>query len=115
MDKNIVVNITEKALKEIKDLAEKHGIKEIVLRVQAIPGGCSGITYHIGFDKVRENDTIIEKDGIKIVVDKDNIPLVNGVNIDYVITPFGEGFKIENPNIAPPLGGGCASCPNGMI
>jgi len=109
---DIVITITEKAAEELKKLAEQHGIKDIVLRVQAIPGGCSGISYSMGFDEVRENDTVIEQNGIKIVVDQNSVPFINGAEIDYVVTPFGEGFKINNPN-AMNFGGGCSSCGTG--
>ena len=109
---DIVITVTEKAAEELKKLAEQHGIKDIVLRIQAIPGGCSGISYSMGFDEVRENDTVIEQNGIKIVVDQNSVPFINGAEIDYVVTPFGEGFKINNPN-AMNFGGGCSSCGTG--
>ncbi|NPB05772.1 MAG: iron-sulfur cluster assembly accessory protein [Aquificae bacterium] len=105
----VVVTVTEKAAEELKKLAEQHGIKEVVLRVQAIPGGCSGISYSMGFDEVRENDVVIEQHGIKVVVDQNSVPFINGAEIDYVVTPFGEGFKINNPN-AMTFGSGCSSC-----
>ncbi len=108
----IVVTITEKAAEELKKLAEQHGIKDIVLRVQAIPGGCSGISYSMGFDEIREGDTVLEQHGIKIVVDQNSVPFINGAEIDYVVTPFGEGFKINNPN-AMTFGGGCSTCGSG--
>jgi iron-sulfur cluster assembly protein len=109
---DVVITITDKAAEELKKLAQQHNIEEIVLRVQAIPGGCSGISYSMGFDEVREGDTVLEQKGIKIVVDKNSIPFINGAEIDYVVTPFGEGFKINNPN-AMTFGGGCSSCGSG--
>ncbi len=108
----VVITVTEKAAQELKKLAEQHGIKDIVLRVQAIPGGCSGISYSMGFDEVRENDVVVEQHGIKVVVDQNSVPFINGAEIDYVQTPFGEGFKINNPN-AMNFGGGCSSCGSG--
>lgn len=108
----IVITLTEKAAEELKKLAKQHNIEDVVLRVQAIPGGCSGISYSMGFDEVREGDTVIEQHGIKIVVDQNSVPFINGAEIDYVVTPFGEGFKINNPN-AMTFGGGCSSCGGG--
>ncbi|NPA14731.1 MAG: iron-sulfur cluster assembly accessory protein [Aquificae bacterium] len=108
----VVITVTEKAAQELKKLAEQHGIKDIVLRVQAIPGGCSGISYSMGFDEVRDNDVVVEQHGIKVVVDQNSVPFINGAEIDYVQTPFGEGFKINNPN-AMNFGGGCSSCGSG--
>jgi len=108
----VVITVTEKAAEELKKLAEQHGIKDIVLRVQAIPGGCSGISYSMGFDEVRDNDVVVEQHGIKVVVDQNSVPFINGAEIDYVQTPFGEGFKINNPN-AMNFGGGCSSCGSG--
>jgi iron-sulfur cluster assembly accessory protein len=106
---DLVITITDRAAEELKKLAEQHGIEEVVLRVQAIPGGCSGISYSMGFDEVREGDEVLEEKGIKVVVDKNSVPFINGAEIDYVTTPFGEGFKINNPN-ALNFGGGCSSC-----
>ncbi len=108
----VLITVTERAAEELKKLAQQHGMEEIVLRVQAVPGGCSGISYSMGFDEVREGDEVIEQHGIKVVVDKNSVPFVNGAEIDYVVTPFGEGFKINNPN-AFNFGGGCSSCGSG--
>ena len=108
----IVITLTEKAAEELKKLAKQHNIEDIVLRVQAIPGGCSGISYSMGFDEVREGDTVVEQHGIKIAIDQNSLPFINGAEIDYVVTPFGEGFKINNPN-AMTFGGGCSSCGSG--
>ncbi|RTZ58654.1 MAG: iron-sulfur cluster assembly accessory protein [Gammaproteobacteria bacterium] len=108
----IVITLTEKAAEELKKLAQQHNIEEIVLRVQAIPGGCSGISYSMGFDEVRDGDIVVEQHGIKIVVDQNSVPFINGAEIDYVVTPFGEGFKINNPN-AMTFGGGCSTCGTG--
>jgi len=108
----VVITVTEKAAEELKKLAEQHGIKEPVLRVQAVPGGCSGISYSMGFDEVRDNDIVIKQHGIKVIVDENSAPFINGAEIDYVQTPFGEGFKINNPNLLN-LGGGCSTCGSG--
>ena len=108
----VVITVTERAAEELKKLAEQHGIKDVVLRVQAIPGGCSGISYSMGFDEVRDNDTVMEQHGIKVVVDENSAAFINGAEIDYVQTPFGEGFKINNPNMMN-FGGGCSTCGSG--
>ena len=111
-ESGVVITLTEKAAEELKKLAQQHNIEDIVLRVQAIPGGCSGISYSMGFDEIREGDTVVEQHGIKIAIDQNSLPFINGAEIDYVITPFGEGFKINNPN-AMNFGGGCSSCGSG--
>ena len=111
-ENGVVITLTEKAAEELKKLAKQHNIEDIVLRVQAIPGGCSGISYSMGFDEVREGDTVVEQHGIKIAIDQNSLPFINGAEIDYVVTPFGEGFKINNPN-AMNFGGGCSSCGSG--
>ena len=112
VEQTVVINLTEKAAEELKKLAKQHNIEDIVLRVQAVPGGCSGISYSMGFDEIREGDTVIEQHGIKIAVDQNSLAFINGAEIDYVVTPFGEGFKINNPNVAM-FGGGCSSCGTG--
>ena len=65
------IDITEKAVKQVFRLKEENNIpSDYALRVGVKGGGCSGLTYQLGFDgEVKDGDTIIEKDGLKLCVD----------------------------------------------
>lgn len=95
LNKNDDFKITEKAILKIKEvLKDKKG-----LRIEVIPGGCSGYMYNIETeDKIDNNDKVIEEDSIKIIMDKESFDLLKGSKLDYVDSLQGAGFKIHNPN-----------------
>lgn len=94
-----VVNITEAAALQIKEMIKVNEVEGQFLRVAVQGGGCSGLTYGLGFtpDK-EENDELLEQFGIQIVVSKEDAPILNGTVIDYKQSLMGGGFSIENPN-----------------
>ena len=61
-------------------------------------------------DQERETDTSVEANGLRFVVNSEDIEKVKGTEIDYVITEIGEGFRINNPNPAPEGKKGECSC-----
>jgi iron-sulfur cluster insertion protein len=84
--------ITNKALKEIKRLQEKEKKKGFGFRIQVMPGKCSLYDYKMCFEeKEKENDIVIEKNGIKLFFDELSLELLKGSKID-----FNNGFKIIN-------------------
>lgn len=95
LNKNDDFKITEKAVLKIKEvLKDKKG-----LRIEVIPGGCSGYMYNIATeDKINNNDKVIEEDSIRIIMDKESFDLLKGSKLDYVDSLQGAGFKIHNPN-----------------
>jgi iron-sulfur cluster assembly protein len=79
-----------------------------MLRVEVIGGGCSGFSYRFGFaDKVNADDTVIERDGARAVVDEASIPFLAGSEIDFVEELLGASFKVNNPNAT--SGCGCGT------
>jgi len=91
--------VTDKAVEEIKKVAQENKIENPILRVRVVPGGCSGFQYAMGFDeKVEEEDHVFEFDGVKVVIDPFSMPYVNGAELDYVVDFMGGGFTIRNPN-----------------
>ena len=70
------------------------------LRVYVQGGGCSGLSYGMGFEKQPdEDDIVIEQEGIKILVDSYSKDSLKGANVDYIESLMGSGFKINNPNV----------------
>ncbi|MDQ6600202.1 MULTISPECIES: HesB/IscA family protein [Bacillus] len=96
---NEVVILTEAAAMQIKDMMKQNEEEGALLRVGVKGGGCSGLSYGMGFDhEVKEDDLHFELHGIQILVDKESAPILQGTKIDYKQSMMGGGFTIENPN-----------------
>ena len=68
------------------------------LRVFVKGGGCHGYQYGMSFGtKIGEDDTLIEKGDVKVIMDSQSAPLLTGTEIDYVESLQGSGFAIKNP------------------
>jgi iron-sulfur cluster assembly protein len=94
------ITITGKAIKEIQKIMEENNFTpDIGLRVGVKGGGCSGLTYVMGFDpEFREGDTIIEQDNIKLYVDGKSLFYLMGTELDFTDGLNGKGFTFNNPN-----------------
>jgi iron-sulfur cluster insertion protein len=70
-----------------------------------LPGGCSGKTYDFSFDSngKQSNDTVLEKDGLTVLVDNKSLGILNESRVDYVESLHGAGFVVKNPQAS----GGC--------
>lgn len=92
-----MLTITEVAAKKIKDLiGEDAGTQG--LRVYVKGGGCSGYSYGMLLEeKVSEEDTVVEMNGVKVIVDPQSMPLISGSVVDYSDSLQGAGFQIKNP------------------
>jgi iron-sulfur cluster assembly protein len=93
------IALTEKAIKEVKKLMAENEIPEnFGLRVGVKGGGCSGLTYTLGFDSdIKETDRIFEKSGLKIMVDWKSVLYLTGTTVDYSDGLTGKGFVFNNP------------------
>ena len=92
--------MTEKAANKAKELFEEKGINgQAALRVFVVGGGCSGYQYGMAIAREpEEDDFVVEHDGVRLVVDPDSAPLLEGAEIDYVDDLMKAGFTIYNPN-----------------
>lgn len=96
---NETVKITEAAALQIKEMMKQNEEEGSFLRVAVKGGGCSGLTYGMGFaPEAEENDTVFDQQGIKVVVNNDDAAILNGTIIDYKQSMMGGGFTIDNPN-----------------
>jgi iron-sulfur cluster assembly protein len=102
------IDITEKAIKQVKRIKEENNIPaDHALRIGVKGGGCSGLTYQMGFDgETRDDDTIIEKEGIKLFVDGKSLFYLNGTILDFSDGLNGKGFVFSNPNATKTCGCG---------
>ena len=90
---------TESAADKVKELIEEENNDALMLRVFISGGGCSGFQYGFSFDEnITEGDTIVEKDGVKLLIDPMSIQYLTGAEIDYSEGLEGAQFVIRNPN-----------------
>ncbi len=93
------VSITDKAAEKAKKLMEEKGLTSGALRVFVAGGGCSGYQYGMTLaQEADEDDFVIEQSGVRLLVDPESAPLLQGAEIDYVEDIMKSGFTIFNPN-----------------
>ena len=103
--------LTSTAVSEVKRIKMSQNLgDETFLRVSILGGGCSGMQYALNFDTVFDVavDTKYDFDSVMLAMHKKFDPHFDGTEIDYVVSPTGSGFVIENPNF--PKFAGCAHC-----
>jgi len=91
--------LTEKAVEMVKAAMQRESRgADTALRIGVVSGGCSGFSYAMSFDhEIKPEDTVIEMDGVRVVIDAPSRPYVEGTVLDYVTGLHGSGFKFENP------------------
>lgn len=92
--------LTEKAAEQVRKIRVENSIPESHgLRVGVKGGGCSGLSYVLGFDEEpKPNDKILELHGIKIFVDQKSLFFLSGTELDFQDGLNGKGFVFTNPN-----------------
>ena len=103
-----MVTLTETAAKKISDLRLEEGKPEWGLRIRLVGGGCSGMSYELGWEEAAaEDDDVVESQGVKVFVDKRSVAYLAGSEIDNVDNNMmGAGFAIKNPNVKSSCGCG---------
>ena len=98
---------TENAANKVKQLIEEEGNVDLKLRVFVSGGGCSGFQYGFTFDEViNEDDTVMNKNGVQLLVDPMSFQYLVGAEIDYQEGLEGAQFVIKNPNATTTCGCG---------
>lgn len=91
------VNITDRALKEIKSIMENKGIPgDYGLRVGINGSGCAGVSYMVGFDKIGESDISYDKKGITVIISKKHVMYLVGVELDFYEGDDARGFTFNS-------------------
>jgi iron-sulfur cluster insertion protein len=102
-----VVTVTESAIAKVRSLIEEEDNPDLKLRVYVTGGGCSGFQYGFTFDEaVADDDSIVERDGVKVVVDAMSYPYLVGAVVNYEEGLQGSKFVIQNPNASSTCGCG---------
>ncbi len=101
------VSFTQHAVEEINRLMNMEGFdKTTYLRIGVKGGGCSGLTYVLGFDKKEESDETYEYSGFQFVMNKSHGIYLMGMEIDWQDGLNARGFVFKNPNASKTCGCG---------
>ena len=103
---------TDSAANKVKELIIEEGNPDLKLRVFVNGGGCSGFQYGFTFDEIlNDDDTVMEKDGVKLLIDPMSYQYLVGAEIDYKEDINGSQFVIKNPNVTTTCGCGSSFAP----
>jgi len=93
-----LLTITEAAANQVKEMMTGDEDAKY-LRIGVQGGGCSGLSYGMGFEsEIGDEDKKIQLEGISVLVDKESISMLEGVKVDYKQNMMGGGFTLDNPN-----------------
>lgn len=103
----MAVTLTESAATHIRSMLEKRG-QGMGLRLGTKKSGCTGFSYVVDYaDGPGADDLVFESHGVKVVVDKKSLQLIDGIEVDYVKTgAVNQGFEFRNPNVKDSCGCG---------
>src|SRR5438094_10434289 len=103
-----MVTLTETAAKKVSELRQEEGKPDWGLRVRLVGGGCSGMSSELGWEEEQgAGDTVIESQGIRVLIDQHSAPYLTGCELDFVDNSMlGAGFALHNRNVQ--CGVGCA-------
>lgn len=94
-----MLTMTPEAVTRLKDFLAEQDTPDQMLRVFVAPGGCSGMQYGMTVEEIAESDdTVIETEGVRLVVDSFSGMYLQGAEVDYVHSLMGGGFTVRNPN-----------------
>jgi iron-sulfur cluster assembly protein len=101
------VRLSERAARQVEQIMKQEDFDErLFLRVAVEGGGCSGLSYKLGLDHKTGDDSIIESEGVEIVVDSKHMMYLQGIIIDYPDGLDARGFTFDNPNATETCGCG---------
>ncbi len=95
-----VLQITEAAAHRLREVAGRENVDpaDTYLRVAVVEGGCSGLTYDLGWDTVKgEADSELEEQGLRVIMDRKSFLYVEGTTLDFSDGLEGKGFHFNNP------------------
>lgn len=106
------INFTDSAASKVAELIAEEGNPALKLRVFVQGGGCSGFQYGFSFDETaNEDDTVMVKNGVQLLIDPMSYQYLVGAEIDYKEDLNGSQFVIKNPNVSSTCGCGSSFAP----
>lgn len=101
------VQLTERAAKQVKKIRSAENLEdELRLRVAVEGGGCSGLSYKLGFDYKTDEDKVLVSHGVEILVAPKHMMYLKGISVDYPDGLDARGFTFDNPNATETCGCG---------
>jgi iron-sulfur cluster assembly protein len=95
----MAVSLTQSAAERVRSFLQQRG-SGVGLRLGIKKTGCSGYAYTVDYaDSVAADDAVFEQQGVKVVVDRQSLKLIDGTEIDFVKEGLNEAFKFRNPNV----------------
>lgn len=106
------MEITTLAIEKLREVLDEQGEQNGSLRVIAMPAESGGLQYMLTMEKeTQPDDTVLDVEGVKFLMDSDSVPFLEEATIDYVENFGGQvGFVINNPMFATAGGCGSGSC-----
>ena len=102
-----LLDFTDSAAGKVSELIAEEGNPALKLRIYVSGGGCSGFQYNFAFDdSANEDDTVIEKGGVSLLIDAMSYQYMEGATVDYQEGLEGARFVITNPNASSTCGCG---------
>ena len=102
----MAISLTQPAAEQVRTHLDIRG-SGIGLRLGIKKTGCNGFAYVINYaEKINDLDVVFEDHGIKVVVDKDSLALIDGTEVDFVKEGLNEAFRFRNPNVTGECGCG---------
>ena len=107
MELDTNIQFSERAASKVRELIYEEGDEALKLRVFITGGGCNGFSYGFSFDvETADDDAIIERSGVVMLVDSMSYPYLVGAEIDYREDLQGSQFVVTNPNASSTCGCG---------
>lgn len=102
-----LVSLTQEAIEEVRRLTvvENHA-EGTGLRLGVKGGGCSGLSYHLAFDQPKDNDHILNQEGVRVIMDRKSAIYLKGLEVHFQSGLEGKGFVFRNPNASNTCGCG---------
>ncbi len=106
MKNEINFEILDSAASQIEKIVKSES-QNTFLRIEILGGGCAGFSYKIDLDnKVNEEDIVLTKNNIKVLINRTFIPYLDGSSLEFTDELIGRSFKINNPNATSSCGCG---------
>ncbi|MDE2801756.1 MAG: iron-sulfur cluster assembly accessory protein [Chloroflexota bacterium] len=107
-----MIEVTAEAVEKLKSIMEDEEAEDSALRVVVVPAG-QGVQYMLTLESEQNDDDVLTVvDGVRVLIDADSAPIMQGACIDYVEDLMRSGFTINNPNVAS-AGCGCGAGADG--
>lgn len=102
----MAISLTTPAAERVKTYLDARGTG-IGLRVGVKKTGCNGFAYVVNYaDAVADDDVVFEDQGIRVIVDRSSLELIDGTEVDFVKEGLNEAFRFRNPNVTGECGCG---------